>query len=230
MIIGLQQFRRSCFLSFLFLISAQVIELLPMSQCSGEGSLTNEEIAIRCVRESNPASVWTDYEVVAKEESPSCIRNSKLYKTTVEGPVHPSPVALVVIGDDKVPYFFPPYKAYRYYDRFSKVIVKERLNITEDNLVNYVKILLCLLDMRSFQIAGIEELQFLPLFIKKDIAKYGGEVKPPQMRIEGNEASIVFYAWHPWGRLSRWKLNTSLNGEILFVEVNDLATYKIGVY
>jgi hypothetical protein len=195
---------------------------------SGPDNSTNEQIAIKAVRENYPVSVWTDYEVTANEERNSCLRNSKLYVLRVKG-MHPPIISLVVIGNDKIPYVFPEHKAYQYHDRFSKVIAKENLNIGKDTVLGYIKTILCLLDVRAFLVNGIDELRDLPDRIKQDIKRYASEVREPELHTEGNRTSVVFYGWHRHGILSKWRLEASPNGEILSLEVKDLATYKMGV-
>jgi hypothetical protein len=228
MIIGSQLSKRKYLLSFLLLSSIEVVHspLVELS-CRAE-HLTNEEIAIKALRDENPVSVWTDYEVTVREKSPSCIRSSKLYEVAVKG-MNPPLISLVAIGEDKIPYVFPEYKAYQHHDRFSRVIAKEGVNIAEDNIVPYINMLLSLLDVRSYLIHRIDEVEYLPDYIKSDLNKYAEEVKDPQLRVESKKASMVFYAWYRWGTLRKWKLDVALNGEILCIEVTDLATYKMGI-
>jgi hypothetical protein len=137
-------------LIFLLFLLLELIVLSHIYAASGSNNMTSEEAAVKAVRDHN--SVWHDFELKAREESTSCIRNSRLYKVWVTRGVHPIPVFLVFIGDDNIPYVFPASGAHECSEGFSKVIAKENINVSHDNVREYLERVLCLLDNHAFVI------------------------------------------------------------------------------
>lgn len=167
----------------------------------------------------NEEKEWTVNRLIKVHSVPNAyFKKHKIFKIQVVD-VFPASTFYAAISEDKNKYLF---LSYEYggtgklggVEKFSKLIKDENKEINRNNVKQYLKAFLFLVDKNSSLIERIEDIVFASKREKRLLSMYRNSVKPVEYTVKSGEAEIVFYSWG-YGIIYRWKILIKQNGEIL---------------
>jgi hypothetical protein len=101
-----------------------------------------------------------------------------------------------------------------------------KIELKEEDLYNYINTFLSIVDFNSRIISNAEEIKFIPPHLKES-ANIENVISPLVVNTKNSTFSAEFYTWNPPGKVKKWRLSISKDGEILDSHVNVLVNYAL---